>query len=516
MEDVYPKNFVILGAGSAGLLSALICKKTFPQASVTIVRSKNIPVIGVGESTTVAIPKFLHRDLEVPHLDFVRNVRPVWKLGNRFTFGDAKVPFFDYTFDSAMHIHHGSLERLILYYLQDIEMNRYSPASILMESNHSPFLRYPNGKPFIFESYGYHIDNQNFLDYLENISKQRNVQFITENIHAVDQDKFGNLTALISEEGVRIEGDFFLDCSGFRAELIDKVYEAPFQSYSNSLFFDKACIGSWNRTTPIQPFTTSATMNNGWCWNIEFLEKITRGYVFNSAYCSDEEARRELIEKCPEINPNTKIISFPSGRRESFWVNNLAAIGNASGFVEPIEATALHMVTLQLQWVMQGLKDRGLMISQGLKNSLNLRFRDAWDDIRDFIALHYKFNYHSNSPFWKMCREETPLGEAEEFVKLFQEGGATEILMQSLNRDSIFGFDGYLTILLGQRVPSLHKTPLLKKEYSDWEKYSEMLELFNSFAITTEDAYQMIDNPQFEWPVPIILDPINKTQENRR
>src|SRR6185436_5095512 len=149
------------------------------------------------------------------------------------------------------------------------------------------------------------------------------------------------IAALVAEDGRRITGDLYIDSSGFRSELLGRALQEPFLNYDDALFCDKAVIGGWPRTNePILPYTTAETMDSGWCWQIEHENFINRGYVYSSAFISDDAAREELLRKNPKVATVPRVVRFRSGRYERSWVGNVVAVGNAAGFVEPLEATA--------------------------------------------------------------------------------------------------------------------------------------------------------------------------------
>lgn len=499
MEHRY-KRILVLGAGSAGFLTALTYKKAIPGVQVTILRSPNIPVIGVGESTTPAIPNFLHNTLELGYVDFVKNVDPIWKIGNRFIWGDPSRPFFDYTFEVSMLNKYPYMRKCVMYYLLEGSMNDFCRVSSMMELHRSPFFANPQGGVGIVNNYGYHIDNMKFLKYLEMKAVEREIEIVEGDLKDVKQAPNGDITSLVLDDGRTIEADFYADCSGFRGELIDKVYKVPQKDYSDSLFCDRAAIGSWDRDTAIEPFTTSETMENGWCWRIELQERITRGYVFSSRFASDDEAVAELKLKNPKIQDDIRVIKFPSFRREKYWVNNCVAIGNAAGFVEPIEATALHCITEQLRFSSKALLDSLGDVPERMIEEENHRFRVMWDDVRDFIAFHYKWNYHSESEFWKHCQNETPLGDAEEFYNYYVEAGPSMLSNYLVSSQSIFGFEGYMNILLGQKVKTNHPPKLFDEDREDWERYRSQMRELASSNYTTEQVVAMLKNPNFQWP----------------
>ena len=182
-------------------------------------------------------------------------------------------------------------------------------------------------------------------------------------------------TGVKLEDGRILEADLFLDCSGFKSLLLKETLHEKYVSYADSLFCDRAVVGSFPRKGLIPPYTTAETMENGWCWKIEFEDHVTRGYVFSSGFCGEDEAGKELLAKNPELGDDLRTVGFPSGRYENFWSHNVVAIGNASGFVEPLEATAIHLIATQLQLLVQGLKDSGRRLVPAMGNLQNRRYR---------------------------------------------------------------------------------------------------------------------------------------------
>jgi len=491
------KHIVVLGAGSAGFLAGLAFQQVIPDGKVTILRSPKIPVIGVGESTTPAMPLFLHKSLKIDALEFARRVDPVWKMGNRFYFGDPGRKYFDYSFQPAMEHVAPELRKNIMYYLLEGDMHNFCLGSGTMEQHRSPFFKGPDGKLTELNAFGYHIDNQKFLAYVEQLALERGIEIKEADVCDVRQAPNGDITHLIFEGGGEIEADFYADCSGFRGQLIKKVYDVPYVSYSDNLYCDRAVIGSWDRDHPIEPFTTSISMKHGWCWNIELQDRITRGYVYSSAFCSEDDAIAELKAMTPQIGDDLRAIGFPSGRLERHWVNNVVAIGNSSGFVEPIEATALMVVTDQINYASKILLDSYGDVPDMMREKECERVRVIWDDIRDFIVAHYKFNKHFDTPFWKQCRNDCSLGNATEFYEYYKMAGPSTLGKRYICPDSVFGFEGYMNVFLGLKAETDHPPRMMEQDWRDWELYTARMKKNALQALTTEQAIEILsgDNP---------------------
>ncbi len=355
-------HIVILGGGSAGLITALTLKKLIPEILVTVIRSKEIGIIGVGEGSTVGLVLQLHGILGLDPGQFLRIARPTWKLGLRLLWGPR--PYFDYTFAPLMDWQWNDLRRENGFYCEE-DIAYANISNGLMTHNHA-FLRQPNGDPYISRDFSYHVENEHFVAYLEKMVTEEGVVFVTDTVQQVEQDNHG-ITRLILESGKQATADLYVDASGFRSLLLGNALTESYISFQKVLFCDRAVLGSWQRTDePIKPYTTAETMNSGWCWQIEHLDHINRGYVYSSHFISDEDAEREFRGKNPKVE-KTRLVKFPSGRYVRQWVKNVAAVGNASGFVEPLEATSLSLICDQARLLAQFLLESDMEPNSALR-----------------------------------------------------------------------------------------------------------------------------------------------------
>ena len=202
------------------------------------------------------------------------------------------------------------------------------------------FPRRPDGLPHITRDPAYHIENEHFVTFLEQYATKLGIQIMDDTVVEVKQNERG-IAGLLLASGQTVAADLYVDSSGFRSVLLGKALGEPFRSFKASLFCERAVVGGWQRSEePIKPYTTAETMNAGWCWQIEHEHRINRGYVYSPDFISDDEAEQEFRAKNPKVG-STRIVKFVSGRYERAWVKNVVAIGNAGGFVEPLESTSL-------------------------------------------------------------------------------------------------------------------------------------------------------------------------------
>ena len=487
---------IVLGGGSAGFLAAISLKTRLPQLEVTLIRSPGIGIIGVGEGSVATFPLHLHGYLGINPAEFYQAVNPTWKLGIRFEWGARD--YFNYTFRSQIDTQYKALPKGTGFYSYD-DFTFGDTASGLM-SEGKVFLRDKNNVPLIGPDTAYHLENKRFVAFLETHARNLGVQLVEDTVLDVEQNDAG-VTGLRLESGNTAEADLFVDCSGFRSELLHKVMGEPFVSYKSSLFCERAVVGGWDRgkDEPIRAYTTAETMDAGWAWRIEHESHITRGYVYAPDFISDDEAEAEFRRKNPKLGP-TRIVKFRSGRYRNEWVKNVVAIGNAGGFVEPLEATSLGVITTDCQALVETLHDCDRQLRPSLIKAFNRRSEASWEAIRQFLAIHYKFNTRLDTPFWKACRADTDIGQAEEIVEYYQENGPSTIwrttLIQPLDQ---FKLDGYLTMLVGMKVPFKSTHKISKEEWGTWQQIRQSIKRDVDNAYTCEDAMALVKSPAWRW-----------------
>lgn len=444
------RKAIVLGGGSAGLMAALTLKKLLPDLDITLIHSPEIAVIGVGEGTTALFPNHLFKTLGIPQERFYREAQPTWKQGIRFLWGDRGAYFYDFGFQYDLRF--PDMPRATGYYC-DEDCSDLNETCAMMGQGKA-FKRGPLGRPLIRGEYAFHVENAKLVGCLESITRESGVKIIEDTLDRAETSG-DSLTALHFTSGARHEADLFIDASGFRAELIGRTLHEPFKEFTGSLFCDRAVIGGWDREEEhLQAYTTAETMDAGWCWQIEHEHFINRGYVYSSNFIDDDAAAEEFLRCNPKINTNPRIVGFRSGRHERSWVGNVVAIGNASGFVEPLEATALAQIIYASCWLADMLKENGGAIEDQARLQYNFQMARAWDEIRDFLAFHYKFNTLRDTRFWAHCNRETPLGDFTGFFEAYQRTGPGPELINALPfRPNLYGIEGYLAHLVGMRVP---------------------------------------------------------------
>jgi tryptophan halogenase len=485
---------LVLGGGSAGFLTALALKSKVPGLDVTVIRSPDIGIIGVGEGTTVTMPVFLHGYLGIDMCSFHRAVQPTYKLGIQFLWGPH--PKFHYTFDGQLNWRYDTLPKPNGFYC--VENFDYANVSGALMAHNRAFERQNDSTPFIPVAVAYHLENEPFVKFLERHAVSTGVHLIDDTMIEVEQGEQG-VVALKLASGNRATADLYVDCSGFRSRLLSGVFQEPFISFKSSLFCDRAVVGGWTRTTePLRPYTTAETMNCGWAWQIEHERVINRGYVYSSDFITDEEAEREFREKNPKVT-SVRTLRFTSGKYRNSWVKNVVAIGNASGFVEPLESTSLAIICNQAARLVIEIMDSDREIRPAQVALFNRTLYRWWDAVRRFLAVHYKFNTRLNTPFWHASREKTDLAGAEEFVDYYQNVGPTIHGVSLLDAEDPFHLEGYLTLLVGQRVPYHETYKPSKRELDGWTAIKNEYTRRAWAAMSQEEALQVIRSDYWQW-----------------
>jgi len=491
------KDIIVLGAGSAGLIAAISLKRKIPQIGVRIIRSPDIGVIGVGEGTTPNVPNHLFEYLGISRRHFYAMAQPTWKLGIKFLWGPRD--HFEYGFARQLDSHWTDLPRPTGFYCDEDFSN--SDLSTALMANGKVFQRQPNGGgPDIQPSHGFHIENKKLVDVLEIVARSVGVEITDARVSGAKKGPNG-ISAIVLDDGRELAADYFIDCSGFRSELLGRALEEPYISFDKSLFCDRAVVGGWERTSePILPYTTCETMDAGWAWQIEHEHFINRGYVFSSAAISDDDARAEFLRKNPKAAKDGRVVKFRSGRYRRGWVDNVIAVGNSCGFVEPLESSSLMLVCSQCETFVSFFQHTGLNPTNSIRKLYNELTAAVWDEVRDFLSIHYKYNTRLSTPFWKLCQNETDVSGIADLLEFYEENGPTGFGRHLLNpAGSNFGIEGFLVMLVGNKVPYKNQYRPTDAERQIWNNHRARFKAQGQAGMDIKEALSFVRNPGWRW-----------------
>ena len=447
-DDV--KQIGIIGGGTAGYLTALSLKKIKSDIEVSLIESSQIPVIGVGEATTPILLKLLHEILEIDIQEFHSSTHPTWKLGIKYEWGKPGSYYFNNPF--------GRLDSLLALKTTG-KINDSSLISTLMDKNRTILFNGAKDEEVKMahypDAFAYHLENRNFVQYLKNLAEKFQVKYLDRKIENVSRQ--GNqIEYLITDQGEKLEFDLYVDCSGFYSVLCNNETN-PFISFESSLFTDSAVIGVEPHENEINVYTTAKTMNCGWQWEIPVEESNHVGYVFSSKHCSEDEARDEMLKAKPNLELKDGIKRFKPGRRQKFWDGNVISIGNAYGFVEPLESTGIHMIASEIMELIHKLQKD--VITPEVKDQINATIGNQWDIIRWYLAIHFKYNKKLDTPFWIDCREKVDVSGVQDYLDFYKANGPVTIqkntaVFDKINKDNIFSAYGFDLFMLAQDVPT--------------------------------------------------------------
>ena len=421
-------RIVIVGGGSAGWLSAGVIAaehRVDPQAEqpleVLLIESPDVPTIGVGEGTWPSMRATLQR-IGLSETDFIRECDASFKQGTFFRnwhtgSGDT------YTHPFSVPTSYADVN-LAPHWLALADAPRFAdavtPQTALFADCLAPKQITTPEYAFVV-NYGYHLDAGKFADLLRrHCIEQLGVKHISANVSQVNAAGNGDIRSVTTDRDGEVAGDLFIDCTGTRSLLLGGHYKVPYLSRQTCLFNDTALAAQVPYTEPdqaIQSCTHSTAQSAGWIWDIGLPTRRGTGHVYSSAHISEDEATDQLLAYIREIAGDRtaagvvpRKIRFQPGHRQEFWHRNCVAIGMSSGFVEPLEASALVMIELAAGMIADQLPPtRDVM--DIVARRYNQKFLRHWDQIVEFLKLHYALNARNDSAYWKDNRAASSIPE---------------------------------------------------------------------------------------------------------
>ncbi len=406
MSDTVPPHVVVLGGGSAGWMTACLLHHRWGARGgrVTVVESPAIGIIGVGEGSTPQLKAFFDL-LGIDEAEWMRACDATYKLGIRFTGWSEAAGFESYfhPFPGPVDLHTepGFTHNCALRRRgADVPAHpdEWFLAAKLASDGKGP---HPV-ETFPFPpSYGYHFDSHKLGHFLRDWATARGVEHRPLRVNEIELTADGDVAALLCEDGSRIEGDVFVDCSGFASIVAQRKLGARFLSFGENLFNDRAVVMPTPHTAPALPQTEAVAMSAGWRWSIPLTSRVGNGYVYSSRHISDEDAAAELRSAIGAVDDETepRFLKMKVGRLENSWTRNCLAVGLSQGFVEPLEATALHIVIHTALDFSQAYESGGF--TDRHRDTFNTRIAERYDGIRDYIVAHYRINRRSDTDYWR-------------------------------------------------------------------------------------------------------------------
>jgi tryptophan halogenase len=323
--------------------------------------------------------------------------------------------------------------------------------------------------------YAYHLDATRYAQFLRQFSEKLGTKRIEGKIQQVQQHPDGDIKALVLESGEVVEGDLFIDCTGFTGLLIDKTLKTPYEDWSHWLPCNSAIAVQTESVEPPKPYVTCTAHHAGWQWHIPLQHRVGNGNVFCSDFMSDDQAKEHLLNNVRgKVLTNPRVIKYKTGRRKAFWNRNCVALGLSSGFVEPLESTSIYMFMIGIVRLMKMFPFNG--ITPFVINEYNHQSIAELENIRDFIILHYHVTSREDSEFWRYCKYMSVPDSLSHRLELFREHG-----LSYQGERELFRLDSWLHVMLGQGITPRHYHSIFKT-MSDGELVTHLTNTRNTIA----------------------------------
>jgi len=443
------KRVVIAGGGTAGWLAASLMKKVLGKAvDITLVESEAIGTVGVGEATIPPI-RLVNQVLGIDEAQFLHDTKATIKLAIRFENWKTKGESYYHTFGAPgksmafCHFHHywvKARQQGLKDDLWDFDLNYHAAEA-------GRFAQINAKDPVVELPFAYHFDASLYAQYLRKLSENMGVVRKEGKISRVQRfTDSGFIQALHLESGDVVEGDLFVDCTGFKGLLIEEALGAGYDDWSHLLPCDSAIAVPSERHEKTAPYTRSIAHDAGWQWRIPLQHRNGNGHVYSSRYINDDQACDTLLSNL-DTKPlgDPKLIKFTTGRRRKQWYKNVVAVGLSSGFLEPLESTSIHLIQSAIVRLIQLFPHNGFAPS--LETEYNKQSELEFEQIRDFLVLHYTVNERTDSAFFNDMRNITLPDSLAHKIALFKESGN---LLREQN--DLFLESSWLQVLYGQGI----------------------------------------------------------------
>lgn len=453
------RKIAIIGGGTAGWMTAAALSQLLKNdyCQILLAESEEIGTVGVGEATIPQIANF-NKALGIDEDDFLRFTGGTFKLGIEFVNWSRPGDRYIHPFGPIGHDMEGVA--FPAYWLNcrarhpETDLDDYSLQSVAARMGR--FMRPVEAakSPVATIRYAFHFDAGRYAAYLRAYAEQRKVERWEGRVADVRLDpETGFIRSVAMADGREIEADLFIDCSGFRGLLIEQALKAGYEDWSRWLPCDRALAVQSTLIEAPRPYTRSIAGAAGWQWRIPLQHRMGNGIVYCSAFMSDAEAEEALLSTLEgERDTDPRPLRFVSGKRRKSWVRNCVSIGLASGFMEPLESTSIHLIQRGIARLLGSFPNRDFLPPE--IERFNRATDEEWARIRDFLILHYWAN-ERREEFWRMCRDIELPDSLREKIDIFR--GYGRVYREN---DELFGETSWSSVLIGQRVMPKYHDPV--------------------------------------------------------
>lgn len=415
MNDAPAPRIVILGGGTAGWMTACLMIRAWPAASVTLIESPEIGIVGVGEGSTPQLRAFF-RDLGIAERDWMPKAQATYKAGIRFAGWSDAPGFADYIhpFASDIDLHtearfHAAAHARRTGFDVPAHPDAFFLNSWLIAQGRAPL----PADSFPFDAaYGYHFDAHLVGTVLRDHAIAHGVVHRSARVDDVVVGTDGQVRHLALDDATTVAADLFVDCSGFRSVIAQAALGVKFVPFASNLFNDRAVVmptPCGSAGTPVH--TTATALSNGWAWAIPLTSRVGNGYVYSSRYTDPQAAEAELRAHLGVGDTGTaRHLEMRIGRVATTWTANCLAVGLSQGFIEPLEATALHIVQATVEGFIAAWESAGFTPAR--RDEFNAVIARRYDGIRDYIVAHYRLNRRRDTQYWRDAAAVTDLSDS--------------------------------------------------------------------------------------------------------
>lgn len=444
MQNHTVKKVVIAGGGTAGwVAAAALSKRLKGLIDVVLIESEEIGTVGVGESTVPPVQLF-HNLLGINEQEFMQATDATFKLA--ISFENWGRPGDHYFHPFGVTGKGSFLSDFQHYYLHGLSQGITAPfGDYCYELQAAKQHKFAKTEQSVI-NYAYHLDAGRYARFLRRFSEELGAVRIEGKIAQVQQHVNGDIRALVLESGQEVSGDLFIDCTGFRALLIEQTLKTGYERWDHWLPCNKAVVVQTEPGPTVPPYTRAIAHDSGWQWKIPLQHRVGNGLVYASDYLSDDKARQRLLDglEAPAIM-EPRVLSYQTGRRKKLWHKNCVAIGLSSGFIEPLESTSIFLFMSGIIRLLRLFPFNG--VTPALTDEYNQQSITEVEKIRDFIILHYHQTERNDSPFWDYCRTMTIPDSLAHRIALFRESAHA-----FQTGDEMFRLESWSHVMLGQRL----------------------------------------------------------------